>query len=446
MAVTKIWAIKNRLDHVIDYATNNEKTNTASFKDLHKTIKYAINGEKTEEKLFVTSINCNTKTALKEMAITKEKFNKTTGILGFHAYQSFAENEVTAELAHNIGIKLAEEIWGDRFEVIVSTHLNTGHLHNHFVLNSVSFKDGKKYYDNLQNYAVIRKTSDLICEEHGLSVVTQKTSKKGVKFENFYNKEVRTSSYLNLVKQDLDYAIEKAYNYDEFANTLKRLGYELNYRNTSYIKSIKKEPYKRFVRLESNFGNEYSTGRIMERIKETNATNVLPIFNKSKIYKSYNKNNIRNILKPKGLIVLFICYLLKIQLYKNNCYQKRLSPFMQKEVKKMDQYSRNIQFLVKYRIEIKEQLSENKDKLSDELSILLRDRKGLWYRYNKSDDELEKQEILGNINRISNKIKDVRDNLKSCSIIESKIPKMQDELERQEKTITKQKKYNRDVR
>ena len=85
---------------------------------------------------------------LEDMINTKKRFNKTDGILAYHAYQSFKENEVTPELAHEIGIKLAEEMWGDKFEVVVSTHLNTNHIHNHFVINSVSFIDGKKYYDS----------------------------------------------------------------------------------------------------------------------------------------------------------------------------------------------------------------------------------------------------------------------------------------------------------
>lgn len=80
------------------------------------------------------------------MVNTKKQFCKTDGILGFHAFQSFAEGEVSPDKAHLIGVKLAEEMWGDRFEVVVSTHLNTLHIHNHFVINSVSFADGKRYY------------------------------------------------------------------------------------------------------------------------------------------------------------------------------------------------------------------------------------------------------------------------------------------------------------
>lgn len=104
-------------------------------------------------------------TALQEMKNTKKQFFKTTGIQCFHGVQSFVKGEVTPEQAHEIGIKLAEELWGDKFQVVVSTHLNTDNLHNHFVLNSVSFLDGKRFCNTKKDYATMRKTSDKLCEE-----------------------------------------------------------------------------------------------------------------------------------------------------------------------------------------------------------------------------------------------------------------------------------------
>ena len=107
------------------------------------------------------------------MMRTKRRFDKMGGIIGFHAFQSFAKGEVTPELAHKIGVELANELWGDRFEVVVTTHLNTNCIHNHFCLNSVSFKDGKKFYDTLESYALMRETSDRLCEEYKLSVIKE---------------------------------------------------------------------------------------------------------------------------------------------------------------------------------------------------------------------------------------------------------------------------------
>ena len=184
MATTKIWKVQKRLDHVIDYATNEEKTRKNSngygidkFDSIRQVMTYATNPDKTEKQFYTTGINCEVKDSVKQMQLVKMIYGKENGILAFHAYQSFNEGEVTPEIVHEIGVKLANEMWGDRFQVVISTHLNTEHLHNHFVINSVSFKDGKKYYSNLTNTALLRKTSDEICEEYGLSVLTEKTCK-----------------------------------------------------------------------------------------------------------------------------------------------------------------------------------------------------------------------------------------------------------------------------
>ena len=144
MATTKIWKVENRLDHVMDYTTNEEKTKNEYLEngvDVYDSIRqvmmYATNADKTEKQFYTTGINCDVDSAVEEMRNAKDFWHKTDGILAFHAEQSFKENEVTPEIAHEIGVRLAEEMWGDRFQVVVSTHLNTKHLHNHFVINSV---------------------------------------------------------------------------------------------------------------------------------------------------------------------------------------------------------------------------------------------------------------------------------------------------------------------
>ncbi len=71
--------------------------------------------------------------------------------------------EITPEKAHEIGIELANKLWGDRFEVIVATHTDKKHIHSHFVINSISFVDGKRYYDNKKTYYEFQKTSDQLC-------------------------------------------------------------------------------------------------------------------------------------------------------------------------------------------------------------------------------------------------------------------------------------------
>ena len=237
MATTKIWKFKSRLDTLIEYA---------------------INGEKTEHQLYVSGIYCMPDTAFYEMKNVKKQFFKTGGIECFHAIQSFAEKEVTPEQAHEIGIKLAEELWGDKYQVVVSTHLNTDNIHNHFVLNYVSFLDGKRFCNTKKDYATMRKTSDRLCEDYGLSVLKQ---------EEKYNKYATSSLYKELMKDSIDYAIENAKDYNEFIKILQDLDYIVTGKNDTL--SIRREPYKRNTRIERQFGNKYSKENIYKRILET---------------------------------------------------------------------------------------------------------------------------------------------------------------------------------
>ena len=148
MAVTSLWPIKGRVDHVIDYARNPEKTTEAGYAGqaaLHTidgVMEYAADEMKTERRSYVSCLNCREEVAAAQFMETKRLWGKLDGRVCYHGYQSFRADEVTAETAHEIGVRLARELWGDRFEVLVATHCNTGHYHNHFVINSVSFRDG----------------------------------------------------------------------------------------------------------------------------------------------------------------------------------------------------------------------------------------------------------------------------------------------------------------
>ena len=167
MAVTKIWAIKDSLQRVLDYAANPDKT---EYDALAQTLHYAENDAKTklnESAQLVTGIHCRADHAWKDMRAVQERFGKTDGVVALHAYQSFREGEVTPEQCHKIGVALARKVWGKRFQVLVATHMNTDNLHNHFVINSVSYVDGKKYEQRRSQYAEFRAASDKLCREYG---------------------------------------------------------------------------------------------------------------------------------------------------------------------------------------------------------------------------------------------------------------------------------------
>lgn len=273
MATTSIWKVDTRLDQVIKYTTNPDKTSKASYQELHNVIEYVNNSYKTEEQLYVSTLNCSEETIYQDMIQTKKRFRKENGILAFHGFQSFVEGEVTPEIAHEIGVKLANELWGDRFEVIISTHINTKHIHNHFVINSVSFKDGKKYYNNRHTYALMRETSDRLCEEYKLSVLEEKPcGKYNIDYRKYYKEEVKKDNQRVVAKEDIDYAIEQAFSYKDFLSILNKMGYTVENRYGKL--SIRKEPFKRNIRIERAFGEEYTINNIQKRIYETDSIRV----------------------------------------------------------------------------------------------------------------------------------------------------------------------------
>ena len=150
MATTAIWPIRGRLDRAIAYIKDQEKTynpaweqgsfpalsslmqcaiEQAAAQGMGNAIGYVINKEKTDYQYYVSGIRCDPQSAREAMALTKRRFQKEGGIVLFHGYQSFKPGEVTPEQAHEIGVELANRLWGDRFEVVIATHLNTGVLH-----------------------------------------------------------------------------------------------------------------------------------------------------------------------------------------------------------------------------------------------------------------------------------------------------------------------------
>ena len=166
MATTSLWKVEGSVGRVVRYAGNPDKTEGPA-----RAIAYAADPSKTERMLYVTGVNCLPGTAAEEMNATKRQFGKTGGIVAFHGYQSFVPGEADPQTAHEIGVSLARELWGDRFEVLVATHLDRGHLHNHFVINSVSFADGGRFHRDNRCYREMREASDRLCRERGLSVV-----------------------------------------------------------------------------------------------------------------------------------------------------------------------------------------------------------------------------------------------------------------------------------
>ena len=395
MAITKIWKFKSRLDQLIEYA---------------------INGEKTEQKLYVSGINCIPDTAFYEMKNVKKQFFKTEGIECFHGIQSFVKDEVTPEQAHEIGVKLANELWGEKFQVIVSTHLNTDNIHNHFVINSVSFIDGKRFYNTKRDYALMRKTSDRLCKEYGVTVLKQ---------EEKYNKYSTSNLYKELMRDSIDYAIASSKDYDEFIQILKDLDYIITDRNNAL--SIRREPYKRNTRIERQFGKNYSKENIYKRILETQASfpySPDPYLLINRTYKSYN--NIKEKHYPqKGTILYLIFHYKKLFGIKTENDLKsnitRITPELIREIKKMDEYSNQAKLLVTNNINTEEELLNFEKSIYEKINPLKSERENLWKKHKKAKTDNEKKDIENQIIDISKKISPLVEQIKCCNNITNRL-------------------------
>lgn len=232
MAVSKLWPVTVRLATVLDYASNPEKTtkskskySDADYQALRDVVAYAKDGEKTERELFCEGIHCNPQTAREQFITVKEQFDKPDGIQAYHGYLSFEETDITPELAQQVGMAFAERMWGDRFQVLVTTHLNTEHLHCHFVVNSVSFRDGKRLQNKEKAWWYFRHIADEVCLEHGLSVVQNPEAYQSPRILTQKDKAGMPTRY-NLARAALDEAIAMSHNlrqleYHQFSKTYK---------------------------------------------------------------------------------------------------------------------------------------------------------------------------------------------------------------------------------
>lgn len=437
MATTKIWKVVKRLDHVVNYAKDNKKTANIEFNvdrgnyemivdDLKDVIDYAMNEDKTEKQFFVTGLNCEVASVYEEMNDTKMFFGKEDGILGFHAYQSFKEN-ISPELAHQIGIQSAKEMWGDRFQVLVTTHLNTNHIHNHFVINSVSFVDGYRYYSNRYNTAKFRHISDEICKEHGLSVLPEKPCKKSkINFGNYYKKSLYNDSYSKNAKRDIDLAIRQAYSYDDFIYLMKKLDYDVMIRANKI--SVKKKNYNRNIRIERRFGEDYTIDNIKRRIIEEQAIRVPFIENiySRKINYPFAKRHKR--AKAKGFVALYYhyCYLLKV--FPDNVPQQRLPASIRADVSRMEQLSQEAIFLSNNKIKTLEELTNYKDETNFKINQLSNDRERLWAIRKLSKNDEDRKKVTEQISSLTTQIDKLRKEVELCEDIKIRSRKIDENL------------------
>ena len=369
MAYTSVIPVR-RLDRAVKYVMNKEKTTAVSLQDA---LDYAANRDKTEQSCFESSYACTLETAFADMRQTKERWHKSGGVQGYHLVQSFAAGEVSPELAHQIAKELADRVLGGRYEYVIGTHLNTGHIHSHIVWNSVSRIDGKKYHSNGKSYVTqIRAVSDELCRKYKLSIIDTENSNHVAKpYAEWLAEKNNQPTWRTAIRQDVNDAIQQSLTWRQFLTVLDRKGYEVRMgRKYPVLRPPGKERFVRFKTL----GKRYTPEAIRTRI-------LYPQFNRCFVENSPRVQYCRlhSGKKPRrkltGLRALYYRYLYELGALPRK--PRRPSYAVRQDAYKLDQRIRQMEFLSKHNIDTLEQLETHRKALQTEIGQLQTKRKQL---------------------------------------------------------------------
>ena len=388
--------------------------------NLQAVIKYAKNGDKTDYGILVSSINCSVETSYEEMTLTKKFFHKEDKILGYHIIQSFKGNEVSPEEANQIGKKLAEELWGDKYQVIICTHINKDNVHNHIILNSVSFIDGKKYHNSKAEIAFMKDASDRLCLNSGLSIVN---TPQGNKEKEFRQKNIdyfnRRDEKMQKIINDIDEAVKLSKSYSDFKLVLKSKGYEKINDYGKYF-SMKTPYFQRNVRIDRVFGEKYSVEGIKERIYGYIKEDLPPVANlKEKYYKKvYTGPKINKLLlQTSSFYRTYVHYLYAFNILPAKNKYIELTPEYYKQKKKNNMIFEELNFLSRHRFKSINEIKDYKVNFENQLPKLKGKREDLWRKYHKTTNENDKIKIKEEINKLTEEIDTITAKKNACNRI-----------------------------
>jgi hypothetical protein len=405
LATTKIWDVKSHLSQLIAYVANVEKT-IEKFDDetLKALVSYGIDDLKTEERKLVTPINCTVENAPTEMARLNSMSKSKSDTVAYHAYQSFARGEVDAETAHQIGIRLANELWGDKdFLVVVATHVNTGTIHTHFAIGATA-RNLVRYHDCNETYRMMREASDRLCKEYGLSVIKNPQRGKRRHIGEIKAEQEGRQTVRGIIRRDMDIAIKHCLRIQEFYNLFQSLGYTLEWRG-QYLR-IRPDNSTKFFRMDK-LGEGYTYEDVQQRIKD-NLLNrrIIP-------YAPYKPKE-----KLKGLVALYIhyCYLLG-ELPKQKPNNREAYAVIKEDVRRARMYNEEAKLLGKYNINTAEELSSFTEGLSNKFKDLAYKRAKLRNKLRRMHETETMQPIKDEISQLSLQMADLRKQMKLCEDI-----------------------------
>ena len=382
MAYTSVIPVR-RLDRAVKYVMNKEKTTAVSLRDA---LDYAANRDKTEQSCFESSYTCTLETAFADMRQTKERWHKSGGVQGYHLVQSFAAGEVTPELAHQIAKELADRMLGGRYEYVIGTHLNTGHIHSHIVWNSVSCVDGKKYRSNYKNYVTeIRAASDELCRKYKLSIIDTENSHHVAKpYAEWMAEKNGQPTWRTAIRQDVDEAIQQSLTWRQFLGALEHKGYEVRMgRKYPVLRPPGKERFVRFKTLGKRYTPEVIQNRLLYPQFDRCFVENSPHVQYSRLHSGKKSRR-----KLTGLRALYYRYLYELGALPRK--PRRPSYAVRQDAYKLNQRIRQMEFLSKHNIDTLEQLETHRKALQTEIGQLQTKRKQL----PKTDDVQSQHESV----------------------------------------------------
>jgi len=199
MAIIKILSSKGSVNNIINYVLNKEKTNER----------------------IISGKDCSPFNATEEMNVTKNLYGKTDKISFHHIIQSFKPGETTPEKAHEIGLELAEKQF-KYHEVLIATHKDKEHMHNHFIINSVSFKDGHKLISNKDTLREIKLESNRICQREHLSTIDKPYAKNRYSMAEYKLAEKGLPIWKEQLRSAIDESKKNAKNFLELKEHLSQ--------------------------------------------------------------------------------------------------------------------------------------------------------------------------------------------------------------------------------
>ena len=446
MPITSIWPIKGNYVQALAYITNPEKTEKESediTNELEDVISYVSNGVKTNQQYYVTGIHCNPDTAAERFWKTKTAFNKTDGVLAFHAIQSFKPGEIDPDLTHQIGVELAKKMWGDRFQVVVCTHLDKDHPHNHFVVNSVSWVDGKKFDNNRKDYERFSSLSDELAKQYGLSVI-EKPQGRGRHYAEWKSDQEYKPTIRSTIKEDIDYVISTSESFKEFEINLKKMGYEIKHGKHLAVKAPGGQRFIRLYKLSDK--EDYSEDAIRSKILDNSIVHFEPFYSPGMPSSVTYGGKSKETKKLKGFHALYVKYMYRMGILpKHAPRNKRVHFLLKEDLTYLDEITKQTDFLFKHEITDTESLKNYLLQTEKEIETLAADNRNLNNKISRAKG-VYKEELKAVHDALLSNLQEVRAEKKLCEEILTRSQVMENklnEVEREEKEDESRRRHSR---